>query len=320
MLKFQPLTQSDFARLRPYMKRNPDRLCDLTAGVAFIWRDHYATEYAIHEGVLYFKVDYPGFGTLFTLPRGGDGEQEYRQIMDYCVRRELPVCFYPIPAREVGGIVKCFPCAQVMSDRNTYDYLYRAEDLKYFKGKKLSGPRNHVNRFLRTYQNWSLDPLEGETLDLARAFLDRYAQATDKDDEGFREDLRKTRQVLDHMQEYGLEGALLRTEERVVGFAIGEVVGDTLYVHMEKADRTVEGGYQMLVSQFAQCFARDGVEYINREDDAGDAGLRASKLAYRPVELLEKYAVLIPSGPCYQQAGPWQAAQVNIVAPGETNN
>ena len=32
---------------------------------------------------------------------------------------------------------------------------------------------------------------------------------------------------------------------------------------------------------------------MNREDDGGDAGLRYSKLNYKPIELREKYLVTI---------------------------
>ena len=103
--------------------------------------------------------------------------------------------------------------------------------------------------------------------------------------------------MLDHLTEYGLVGGMLLVDEQIVGFSLGEVVGDTLFTHIEKADRDYLGCYQMLVSQFAQQFATGGVEFINREDDAGDLGLRTSKLSYHPVALLEKYTVTVEE-PC----------------------
>lgn len=70
-------------------------------------------------------------------------------------------------------------------------------------------------------------------------------------------------------------------------------MGDTLYVHIEKADTVHTGIYQAVSQSFAQHMINDSVKYINREDDAGDAGLRRSKLSYRPCALLKKYSVTV---------------------------
>ena len=48
-----------------------------------------------------------------------------------------------------------------------------------------------------------------------------------------------------------------------------------------------QGAYPTLVQAFAAHFGGDCV-YINREDDAGDRGLRTSKLQYLPVRLAGK--------------------------------
>lgn len=76
-----------------------------------------------------------------------------------------------------------------------------------------------------------------------------------------------------------------------VALYINEIVGDTLYTHIEKADRQYKGAYQMLVNQAAITFAVDEVSFINREEDMGDLGLRTSKKSYHPIELLKKYTI-----------------------------
>ena len=66
---------------------------------------------------------------------------------------------------------------------------------------------------------------------------------------------------------------------------MAERCGDTLQIHIEKALYGYEGVYPATVQAFAQEFAVDGVRWLNREDDAGDKGLRTSKLQYLPDHL-----------------------------------
>ena len=297
MLDFHPLQLEDFPRLRPFFGYSGSRICDTTPGTVFIWRDMYKTEWAIYDGSLYFKVDYPGLGPTFTLPLGGGRTEHYRQIADYCCRREMPIQFYPVSKDELERLQDFFPASTAATERDNFDYLYRAEDLKYFRGKKLSGQRNHVNKFLKTYGSWLFRPIAPEDIPSVKGFLDRYASRVDKSAASFHEDIAKTHEVLDNYQTYDLLGGMLLVDGQIAGFSLGEIIGDTLFPHIEKADRDYEGCYQMLVAQFAQHFATEGIAFINREDDAGDLGLRTSKLSYHPIALLEKYTVTVEE-PC----------------------
>lgn len=293
MLDFQPLCLEDLPRLRPYFQYSGSRICDTTPGAAFLWRELYRTEWAIYDGSLYFKVNYPGKGDTFPLPLGGGRTEHFRQIVDYCRRRNIQLHLYPIPKDELERVEEFFPHCQVQADRDAFDYLYRAEDLQFFKGKKLSGQRNHVNKFMKTYGNWSFREITQDDVPALHAFLDSYVVGRDKAAAAFHEDIAKTREVLDHLDLYDMKGGLLLVEGQIAGFSLGEVVGDTLFIHIEKADRNIQGAYQMLVSQFAQRFAGGEVAFINREDDTGDPGLRTSKLSYHPVALLEKHLVCV---------------------------
>ena len=80
---------------------------------------------------------------------------------------------------------------------------------------------------------------------------------------------------------------------RIVGVAMGEIVRDTLFTHIEKANVEYPGVYQKLVNCFARTFATGEVKFINREEDVGDPGLRKSKMAYHPLTLLEKFTVRV---------------------------
>ena len=300
MLDFHPLDLEDLPKLRGFFGYSGSRICDTTPGTVFIWRDMYKTEWAVYDGSLYFKVDYPGLGPTFTLPLGGGRPEHYRQIAAYCCRRAMPISFYPVPKDELERLQQFFPNSAAVAERDSFDYLYRAEDLQYFRGKKLSGQRNHVNKFLKTYGNWSFRTIASEDIPSVRAFLDRYASQRDKAAASFHEDIAKTQEILDHYPLYDLLGGMLLVEGQIAGFSLGEIIGDTLFTHIEKADRNYEGCYQMLVAQFARQFAREGVHFINREDDAGDPGLRTSKLSYHPVALLEKYTVTVEE-PCSVQ-------------------
>ena len=297
MLDFQPLTLEQLPQLRPFFGYSGSRICDTTPGTVFIWRDMYQTEWAVYDGSLYFKVDYPGLGPTFTLPLGGGRLEHFSQIAAYCCRRNMPISFYPVPKDELPRLQEFFPNSAAVAERDSFDYLYRAEDLKFFRGKKLGGQRNHVNKFLKTYGNWLFRPVTPEDIPELKRFLDRYTSRWDKGAATFHEDIRKTHEVLDNFRAYDLLGGMLLVDGSIVGFSLGEVIGDTLFVHIEKADRDYEGCYQMLVAQYAQQFAGEGVSFLNREDDTGDPGLRTSKLSYHPVTLLEKYTVTVDE-PC----------------------
>ena len=297
MLDFQPLTLEQLPQLRPFFGYSGSRICDTTPGTVFIWRDMYQTEWAVYDGSLYFKVDYPGLGPTFTLPLGGGRLEHFSQIAAYCCRRNMPISFSPVPKDELPRLQEFFPNSAAVAERDSFDYLYRAEDLKFFRGKKLGGQRNHVNKFLKTYGNWLFRPVTPEDIPELKRFLDRYTSRWDKGAATFHEDIRKTHEVLDNFRAYDLLGGMLLVDGSIVGFSLGEVIGDTLFVHIEKADRDYEGCYQMLVAQYAQQFAGEGVSFLNREDDTGDPGLRTSKLSYHPVALLEKYTVTVEE-PC----------------------
>ena len=82
--------------------------------------------------------------------------------------------------------------------------------------------------------------------------------------------------------------------QKLVAFAIGEPLNSNTYVvHIEKALASIQGAYPMINQQFVLHNCQD-YEYVNREEDTGEEGLRKAKLSYYPELLVEKFQAVFP--------------------------
>ena len=291
-LEFEKLTLDCIETLRPFFVDNACRINDCTVGGTFLWRDFHGTGYAIEDGVLYLKVSYPEIG--FAPPIGAPlGKESFNRIIEYCAGKGDPVRFCSVSEALLARILDMFPGSSVRSDRACCDYLYLSNDIAELSGRRYAGQRNHINRFTREHPLWSFERITADNIGDARAFMEENARINARDSLTYIEGNRKALEVLNNLEKYGLFGGVLYVNGEAAGISLGEIMDDTLFIHIEKADTRYHGSYQMLMNQFARCFVTGTTSYINREEDDGDDGLRTSKLSYHPVALLDKYTVEI---------------------------
>ena len=220
---------------------------------------------------------------------------DYAALERESARRGEPLLFFPVAASALEALRTRYPDAEVCPLRDWYDYLYNASDMAGFPGKRFHGQRSHVNKFDRLYPDWRFEPITAENLPAVRAYFEDHAVRFRKDEsETALAEEGCVRDFLEHYFDYGgaPQSGVLFVGDRVIGFSCGEIVGDTLIIHIEKADTAFDGAYQKLVCEYAKMYA-GGVRYINREEDLGDPGMRQSKERYHPVALLEKYLVRV---------------------------
>ncbi|MDE6577967.1 MAG: phosphatidylglycerol lysyltransferase domain-containing protein, partial [Muribaculaceae bacterium] len=155
--------------------------------------------------------------------------------------------------------------------------------------------RNHVQQFEKNCDEWHAEWLTPDNADKAYAFMDIFDLEGDSTDMAAAE-RELSRKLILRMKDgdSNLEGMLLYADGKVCAYTIGDVKGDTLFVHVEKATRNVNSSYEMINYVFAKamCEKHPEIQYINREDDAGDMGLRMAKESYHPVEILKKYNII----------------------------
>ncbi|NLZ82703.1 MAG: DUF2156 domain-containing protein [Clostridiales bacterium] len=295
MLSFEKINGDNIVKVSDFLKYKISRTNDYSIGSLYMWREFYESSYTIYEGMLIFKVKYLNRIT-FTIPVGdGSFSKAIEAIKEYCIFNDIPFWFCTVPKEgleilvdEYKGTIPGTP------SRDWADYLYNYDDLANMAGRKYSGQRNHINKFNKLYPNHKYHVITSDNVNLAIDFLQDYKIKYAKDDSLAQEELDNTLEIMPHIDRFKLLGGFITVDDNIVALSVGEAINDTLYCHIEKAVRDYQGSYQMIVREFARHNACEELKFINREEDVGDEGLRKSKLSYHPVELLDKYCVLIP--------------------------
>lgn len=292
MLHFQPLTPEQIPLVREDLARPVPRTCDFSVGGIVIWRDFFHVEYARIDRSMIYRITLPDGLRAFQTPADPD-PRLLQAIWDHCRETGEPCRFALVPAERLSAFDALPGEKTVTSQREWADYLYEKDDLIFYRGKKLRGQRNHVNKFLSSHGDWTFEEGSAQDPPRLREFYQRFKEENQKDAPTWIEEEHKMQEIFDRFEEYGFLCGILTVQGRVAGFSLGERVGDTLTVHTEKADRNIPGAYPMLCSQFTKAFAGEAIRYVNREDDSGDEGLRTAKLSYHPCAILEKYFIEI---------------------------
>lgn len=297
MLEFKKLTLDDIENIRPYFLYSETRASDNTVGAVIMWRDYFSTEYAFDGGTLAVKFQQSNGPAAFLMPLGKDVLGTLEKIAAYCHENNIPTVIRVATNKDIELLGSLYNIS-ISPDIICNDYLYNASDLRSMAGRRYSGQRNHINQFKREYPDYYTKPLEaGVNVRQVREFFDRYNASKVNTGLIFSTERDKVYEVLDNYTEYGQTGLVLYAGGEIKAFSIGETIKDTLFTHIEKADTGCRGAYQMIVREYANyCVsANPGIVYINREDDAGDEGLRKSKLSYHPCNIIEKFTVTLES-------------------------
>lgn len=288
MLSLKKIGLEDIKILKAYFESYPARQCDRSAGATAMWRDYFDNSYAVIDGILILSSE-----SKFIFPIGRNIENALKEIENHCKENNIPMILCTVNKSELEKIGDIYNEFNVEADRDWFDYLYSKESLLALTGKKYNTPRNHINKFKKLYTDWSFEAINENNIPSLIEFTKNFKFNSEKDESAALE-LKMCIEVLENYETYGMLGGVLKSGDKIIGYSMGEIVGDTLFCHVEKADISYNGAYQMLTNQFLQMYASDDeIRFVNREEDCGDEGLRKSKMSYHPIELIEKNTVTI---------------------------
>lgn len=286
MLIFRNITLRDAPRLRKYYSSCRYGLCEYSVGVKLMWRKIMHTTFAEVGSCLIVKHRMNG-RIFFDYPvaiENGNVDFALNTIDAYCA--ELGICpsFSAVPEEFAGALALRYSRSQLTNLNVWRDYIYDVQDMSTFAGRRYSGQRNHINRFKKLYPDALFRPLTTADAPLIDAFWAAYTENFSKNTDVAKNELCAARDLLRRIDKPWFFAAGMLHGGKLISLSLGERCGETLIIHIEKALTSYEGVYPATVRAFAELYG-EGVHYVNREDDAGDKGLRTSKLQYLPQKM-----------------------------------
>lgn len=179
------------------------------------------------------------------------------------------------------------------------DYVYRAEDLAELRGNKYSKKRNLINQFERRYLNEgrvTTAPISAADADECLEFLEEWCLSNDcdgKDKDDLACEKEAAKYTLGRLESFGSKGLLLRIDGGICAFGIGaRLTQDMGVLGFQKAFADIKGLYQFFDRECARRLF-PGFQYLNKENDMGEPGLRKAKESYHPVRMVKAYQLTV---------------------------
>ena len=291
MIQFKPVTKQDGNKLRKYYQDCDYGLCEYSVGTKMMWRSTWKYQWAETAGCLVVRCEDHG-DWMFDYPVAGpegDEDAALAEIEALCLEQGKQLMLTVVPECKAARLLARYPYVRVSDNRTWRDYVYYRQDLQLFAGRRYSGQRNHIKKFRQQWPGAELRRLtaaDGEAIQ--RFWQDYEAEFPKGGNAKARDELTLAKRMLKMVDKsFFLAGGMF-DGEKLVALSLAEKCGETLIIHIEKALYSYTGVYPTLVQAFADRFG-DGCQWVNREDDAADRGLRTSKLQYGPARLASKY-------------------------------
>lgn len=255
------------------------RVCDQSFGNLFCWSAVMDVQIALLGDHFVAR-----WGKRYTVPYGA----QRKELIEEMLRQGI-TCFLGVDERYKQWMEETFPGQFKFKEKRNFDYIYEREALATLRGKKLAAKRNHINAFEQAY-SWEVRPITAENLQQVSDFNDWWCRENNcAAEDSLAWEGCAVRRGLKHFDALGYFGLALYADGKICAFSYGERLGKQGFcVHAEKADAAVRGAYPMINRELVRALPEE-ILWINREDDAGDEGLKKAKMSYRPIELLKKY-------------------------------
>jgi len=298
-ISFHSITPEDCNAVQAITMHSGLRNCNYTFSNMIGWKFLFDTEVCIRPGIVMLRLHFGGrsCGHLICSAQP-PAKATIEALRANAAQTGQPLTLLAIEdsraehlRQEYGEVISIEP------QRNSYDYIYSRHELETLKGKNLKSKRNHVNKFLSEHPDFEYRELVPQHFKQCMQLEERW-QSSPHENPIYGDTITSERKMIecifDNWERLDMTGGAIFVGDKMVAFSFGSAVTtDTFDTCVEKADRSVDGAFNIINQQMA-AHLPEQFKYINREEDMGIEGLRKSKSSYHPVELLSYNIITFP--------------------------
>ncbi len=290
--EFSDLKLDDFGFLSDFLKRHPQPLTGYTFATLAAWRPYFHYRWVLAESdtlLISCTLD-PDPHPHMLQPVGPLSPALTEKLVQGAADLAYPLRVIGVCNRFLEENPAFLRSFRFHEDRAVSNYLYSAASLANLSGRKYSKKRNLLAQASSLYK-WTVQKLTASITDSCFNVLDSIVKEENPQMEGMpARELAALARTLQHFDAFSQQGLLITANDRPVAFSVYEAISPTtVAVHFERALRSYKGLFQVVNWETAKVVAAQGFEFINREEDLGDEGLRDAKMSYHPIEIIPAY-------------------------------
>jgi hypothetical protein len=290
--EFSPIVLSEGKSLSNFLIRFPHPLAGYTFATLAAWDPFYkyGCTFAGPESLLISFILEVDSRQHLIQPVGTMSPETQHQILAEAAKLPYPLKIVGACCRFLMEYPDFADRFEVAEDRAVSNYVYLAKDLANLSGRRYAKKRNLISQAAGLY-SWEVKPFTGKDVDHCFAVLNAIAEEEQPEPKGmYQREVAALEFTLHHFDELPQSGLLITVAGRPAAFSIYEPINpNTIATHFERALRSYKGLHQVINCEAAKIIAAQGFEFINREEDAGNLGLRDAKLSYDPIEIVPAY-------------------------------
>ena len=288
--EFAPISLDMQSEMEFYLKRLPDGISELTFLNLYLFRHNYKYQVAKTEKLLIIIGEDKGESFFITPCCTVDVEITKELLAKYKKWMILSKSFLDNNTNVFN--LPFLKELKIEEDRDNFDYVYLRKDLAELKGKDFHKKKTHINKFEKSYDKIKIEPLTLENVEDAKKVLEEW-NSTKPDSNPENSDYEAALEALSILSRTSMMGIILYVWDEPVAWTLAEITQNnkTAVILFEKALASYKGSFQYINYAFAG-YLPEYIEFINREQDLGDEGLRQAKMTYKPIKFIKKYRIL----------------------------